>query len=490
MEIIKMIRNHLKLIFFVLDIGLIILASFLAFLLRFDGQIPNARLEGFFVFTFLAIITTPAVFYLFDFYKLSWSYLSLTDLPIIIKGVGTATLFLGTLLYLSRNHPFLMEFPRSVIFLYGILLFFLVSALRFSKRIYWQLIRARSGAPEPKEDQILPITSETLNNNKPKNILITGGAGYIGSVLTRRLLEKGYNVKVIDKLLFGNNSIKDLFDNLNFKFIQADILDSDFMSKSLFNIDAVVNLAAIVGEAACLSRKDLALKTNYLGSVYLARLSKSFGIKRFIQASTCSTYGQQDSNNTVPEPSSLFPVDFYGETKIYAEREIIKLMDDSFNPTILRFSTIYGLSPRMRFDLVVNTFTKKAIKDKEIFIFGGEQWRPLAHIEDVVNSIILALENPLSKIGNQIFNVGANSENYLISEIGKLIKECIPEVEIKTLQGVEDKRSYKVDFSKIEKVLNFKNQKRVKDGIIEIRDTINSGQFPDLEDKIYYNHLV
>jgi nucleoside-diphosphate-sugar epimerase len=485
-----MIKNKSGLIFFVLDIGLIILASFLAFALRFDGQIPQARLENLFVFTFLAVITTPAVFYLFDLYKLSWSYLSLTDLPIIIKGVGVATLFLGTLLYISRNHPLLMEFPRSIIFLYGILLFFLVSGLRFFKRIYWQLIRAKSGAPQPKKDQVSPISFKILDNNKPKNILVTGGAGYIGSVLIRKLLEKGYNVKVIDKLLFGSNSIKDLFDNLNFKFIQADILDSDFMSKSLFNIDAVVNLAAIVGEAACLSRKDSALKTNYLGSVYLARLCKSLGIKRFIQASTCSTYGQQDNNNVVPEPSRLFPVDFYGETKIYAEREIIKLMDDNFNPTILRFSTVYGLSPRMRFDLVVNTFTKKAVKDKEIFIFGGEQWRPLIHVDDVVNSIILALETSLSEVGNQIFNVGSNTENYLISQVGELVKECIPEVEIKILQGVEDKRSYKVDFAKIEKVLNFKNRKKVKDGIIEIRDAINSGRFPDLEDKTYYNHLV
>ena len=486
----KVIKNKSGLIFFVLDIGLIILSCFLAFALRFDGQIPQARLDNLFVFTFLAVIATPAVFYLFDLYKVSWSYLSLTDLPIIIKGVGVATLFLGTLLYISRNHPLLVEFPRSIIFLYGILLFFLVSGLRFFKRIYWQLIRAKSGAPRPKEDQVLPISSKTLNDNKPKNILITGGAGYIGSVLIRKLLEKGYNVKVVDKLLFGNNSIKDLFNNLNFKFIQADILDSDFMSKSLFNIDAVVNLAAIVGEAACLSRKDLALKTNYLGSVYLVRLCKSFGIKRFIQASTCSAYGQQDNNNVVPEPSRLFPVDFYGETKIYAEREIIKLMDDNFNPTILRFSTVYGLSPRMRFDLVVNTLTKKAIKDKEIFIFGGEQWRPLVHVDDVVNSIILALEAPLSKIGNQIFNVGSNTENYLISQVGEMVKEYIPDVEIKTLQGIEDKRSYKVDFTKIEKVLNFKNQKRVKDGIIEIRDAINSSRFPDLENKIYYNHLA
>jgi len=490
MEIIKIIKRHLKLIFFVSDIALIILACALAFILRFDARIPEARFDDLLIFAIIAVFSTPAIFYLFNLYKAPWSYLSLTDLPDIAKGVAASALFIGTLLYFSRHEPSLEEFPRSVIFLYALLLFFLVSGLRFSKRIYWQLIRGESGAPHSSKDQVLSFASQALNNNKPKNILVTGGAGYIGSVLTRKLLERGYNVKVIDELLFGNDSIKELFDNPNFKFVQANILDSDFMSQTLFNIDAVINLAAIVGEAACLSKKDLALKTNYLGSVYLARLCKSLGIKRFIQASTCSAYGQQDDENIVPEPSRLFPVDFYGETKIYAERELIKLMDDNFNPTILRFSTVYGLSPRMRFDLVVNALTKKAVKDKEIFIFGGEQWRPLAHVDDVADSVILALEASLSKVGNQIFNVGSNTENYLISQIGEIVKECIPDTEIKKIQGVEDKRSYKVDFTKIEKVLNFKNKKRVKDGVIEIRDAINSGRFPNLEDKIYYNHLI
>jgi nucleoside-diphosphate-sugar epimerase len=485
-----MIKNKSALIFFVLDLGLIILASVLAFALRFDAQIPEARLDNLFIFALFALVTTPAVFYLFNLYKLSWSYLSLTDIPIIIKGVGVSTLFLGTILYISRNHPLFIEFPRSIIFLYGILLFFLVSALRFSKRIYWQLIRSRTGVSKPKGGQILPLTSKTLNGDKPKNILITGGAGYIGSVLSGELLKQGYNVKVVDKLLFGSEPIKELFNDPNFQFIRGDILNSEEMSKALFDVDAVVNLAAIVGEPACLSKKDLALQTNYLGAVYLARLAKTLGIKRFVQASTCSTYGQQENNNHVPEPARLFPVDFYGETKIYTERELLKLMDSNFNPTILRFSTVYGLSPRMRFDLVVNTLTKKAVKDKEIFIFGGDQWRPLIHVKDVVRSIILALEAPLSKVGSQIFNVGSNAENYLVSQVGEIVKEHIPNVEIKTIQGVEDKRSYKVDFSKIEKTLGFRNEKRVKDGVIEIRDAILSNQFLDLENKIYYNHLV
>jgi len=481
--------NKKGLLFLILDIVLVILTCYLSFVLRFDGTIPRDRLDGLFVFTFFAVIATPLIFYLFNLYKTSWSYLSLTDLPVIVKGVGVSTLFLATLLYVLRESPLLIEFPRSVIFIYAILLFFFISALRFSKRIYWQLIRGQQSVSQPK-DESLPITAKVLNENQAKNILVTGGAGYIGSVLVRKLLNKGYKVKVLDNLLFGDESIKELYSNPNFKFIKGDILNNNNLAQILSDVDTVVNLAAIVGEPACLSKKDLALKTNYLGAVYLARLCKSLGIRRFVQASTCSTYGEQDGNKAVLEPSPLFPADFYGETKIYAERELIKLMDNSFNPTLLRFSTVYGLSPRMRFDLVVNTLTKKAVIDKEILIFGGDQWRPLIHVSDVADAIILVIESSLTKVGNQIFNLGSNTENYLISQIGDIVKECIPNIEVKSVKGVEDKRSYKVDFSKIEKALGFKNKKRVKDGVLEIKQAIESGKFSDLEDKIYYNHLV
>lgn len=489
-KIIKQIKNHLTFIFFLLDIVLIIFASFSAFLLRFDYTIPSVRFTNFFAFTVLAVLTTPIIFYFFNLYKISWKYLTLTDFPTIAKGVGVSTLFLATVLYLFRNYPSFLGFPRSIIFLYGILLFFLVGALRFSKRIYWQLIRGRTGVLKPKDEFVLPLTSKTLKETKPQNILITGGAGYIGSVLSRQLLKQDYNVKIIDKLLFGKESIEDLQTHPNFQLIKGDILDTEIVKKALFDIDAVIHLAAIVGEPACASKQDVALQTNYLGTVYLARLCKAFGIKRFIQASTCSTYGQQDNNKAVAESGRLYPVDFYGETKIYAERELIKLMDESFSPTILRFSTVYGLSPRMRFDLVVNALSKKAVKDKEIFIFGGNQWRPLIHVNDAVMVISLVLKSPFSKVGNQIFNAGANSENYLISRVGELVKESIPELRIKTINGIEDKRSYKVDFSKIEQTLNFRTEKKVRDGIIEIRDAIKQGRFSNPEDKIYYNHLV
>jgi nucleoside-diphosphate-sugar epimerase len=184
------------------------------------------------------------------------------------------------------------------------------------------------------------------------------------------------------------------------------------------------------------------------------------------------------------------PVDFYGETKIYAEKEVIKLIGQDFTPTILRFSTVYGLSPRMRFDLVVNTFVKNAMKNKEIVIFKGNQWRPLINVDDLARAIKICLEAPLAKVGNQIFNVGDNKENYSITGVGDIVKECLPEIKITNIEKTADNRSYKVCFDKIEKVLGFKAEKTVKDGVLEMVSAWNEGRFGDAENKIYYNHLV
>jgi len=481
------IRNHPTIIFVVCDVFLIFFSVLAAFLLRFDGKIPAEKLNNLWAFTVLAVFLTIPIFLFRDTYKTSWLYVSLTDLPNIIGGVIISSFALGTALFIFRGNPFFVGFPRSIIFIYTILLFLFVGGLRFSKRIYWQLIRSKiSGGQE----EIISST-EIKPPEKPRlrTILVTGGAGYVGSVLCRQLLNAGYKVKVIDKLLFGNRSINELKINPNFQLIQEDILNTNEIEKNLFDVEAVIHLAAIVGEAACASDKELAIQTNYSGTVYLARLCKAYGIKRFIFASTCSTYGKTEEE-IVEEESHSRPVDFYGETKIYAERELVKLMDKNFSPTILRFSTVYGLSPRMRFDLIVNTLTKKALKEGKIVIFGGEQWRPLIHVADVSRAISLCLEVPISETGNQIINVGDNKECYLISELGELVRECIPGTKIEKINNLIDQRSYRVGFSKIEKILNFRAKKTVKDGIIEVSKAIKEGRFGDVEDKKYYNHLI
>lgn len=472
--------------FLFMDIAVIMVSVFLSFLFRFEGQIPPVLIRGYYVFGLLAMLITPPVFYFFNLYKISWSYVSLSDLPTIGKGVFTSVLSVGTVMFFLREYYYFAGFPRSVIFIYGIVLFIMVGGLRFSKRIYWQLIKGSALIDEEKNNP-LPLLKKL---DIPGTVLVTGGAGYIGSVLVRELLNNGFRVKVVDKLMFGKGSIEELEKNPDFRFIEADILDLETMAKALADVDAVVHLAAIVGEAACSARKELAIKTNYLGTVHLARLCKAYGIRRFIYASTCSAYGKSEEEDIMEENSKATPVDFYGETKVYAEKDIARLIDRNFSPTILRFSTVYGLSPRMRFDLVVNIFAKNAVTKGEISIFSGSQIRPLIHVADLARAICLCLKNPIEKVGNQIFNVGDNNENYLISELGAIVKELVPALKVNSINEAKDQRSYRVNFNKIEKFLSFRSQKKVKDGMQEIIRALEDGRIKDAENKIYYNHLV
>jgi nucleoside-diphosphate-sugar epimerase len=330
----------------------------------------------------------------------------------------------------------------------------------------------REKTNKSKKSPLLPSVGAMHFDGKVKKVLVTGGAGYIGSILVRKLLDRGYKVVVLDKLLFGKYPIKDLEPNPNFEFINGDILNNRSLVKALIGIDAVVNLAAIARESSCARHRDIAQNTNYLGAVYVALACKKFGIKRFIQASTCSVYGQIKENMAAKENAKLFPVDFYSETKISAEKELMKLADDNFIPTILRFGTAYGLSPRMRFDLVMNAFVKNALQENEITVFGGNQWRPLVHVSDVAEAICLVLKSPFDRVAKQIFNVGANKENYKIADLAVFIKELLPDVKIKKIGNMNDERSYRVDFTKIRKKLGFITRKKLKDGIIELKNSI------------------
>lgn len=490
-KFINFLKRYRIAILLLLDIVMVVLASYLSFLLRFDGVIPDGRYEGFLWFTGVAILITPLVFHVFKLYRIPFSFISLSDLPSILKGVLVSVFILGTGLFLLRDAPQLMGFPRSVIFIYALLLLLFVGTVRFSKRIYWQIMRNNSEIFRiSKEQTFFPLTSEFLNGKKLETVLVTGGAGYIGSMLVGELLKKGYKVKVYDKMLFGRQSLAQFESSPRLKIIEGDILDIPSLEQNMVDVDMVVHTAAIVGEAACSTDKDVAIRTNYLGAVNVAKISKSYGVKRFIYFSTCSAYGKSDNEDEVDESSPLRPVDFYGETKIYAERDILRLTDEKFSPTILRLSTVHGLSNRMRFDLVVNIFSKKAQREGKITVFGGDQWRPLIHVKDLVKAVITILESPLSKVGGRIFNVGGDNENYLISDLGELVKQAFPEVQVETLEAMTDQRSYRVKFGKIERELGFHPDYTVLDSMKEIKEALDRGDFPNIDDWHYYNHLA
>lgn len=325
--------------------------------------------------------------------------------------------------------------------------------------------------------------------NNGKRILVTGGAGYIGCILVDRLLKSGYKVIILDKLMFGVDPLKYFLKNPNpnLAIIVGDIQNEDDVQRALENADAVIHLAAIVGDPACAADSELAVNVNFNATVRLADLCKKRKIKKFVFASTCSVYGQ-GRKEILHEDSEVNPISLYAETRLYGERGILSLADKNFAPVLLRLGTLFGLSPRMRFDIIVNYLTQKAYKEKKISIFGGEQWRPLLHVVDAARAFQITMESPQEKIANQIFNVGL--QNLKIKDIGITIKNNIPGAKIKTLEELADKRSYNVSFEKIRKVLNFKAEKSLETGIKEIFESLQNGTIPDPTDRIYYNHYA
>lgn len=310
-----------------------------------------------------------------------------------------------------------------------------------------------------------------------KKVLVTGGAGYIGSVLVRLLLENKYQVRVFDSLMFGGNSLIDLFNNDNFDFYKGDIRNETDLENALTGIDYVVHLAAIVGDPACAKQPELAKSTNFEGSQLVYTVANRLNVKRLVFSSTCSNYGKmEDPNSMVDENSTLSPVSLYAETKVQTEKFLLSQPKTNFcKPVVLRFSTVYGLSQRPRFDLTVNEFTKELALGRELVIFGEQFWRPYCHVIDLARSVMLAMEAPLEKVEFNVFNVGDSSENYQKKMIVDEVLKFIPDAKIKYVQKNEDPRDYRVSFEKIKNVLGFSITKKVPDGIAQILKVIKDG---------------
>lgn len=314
-----------------------------------------------------------------------------------------------------------------------------------------------------------------------KNILVTGGAGYIGSVLVRQLLTKGYTVRVLDSLKFGGDALYDVAQNPNFEFIKGDIRDKNSVALALNNMHAVAHLAAIVGDPACKKFAEEANEVNGSGSVELFKACEKANIERFVFASTCSNYGKMaDPNAFVVEESDLNPVSLYAELKVAFETFLMNDRKDSkMCATALRFSTVYGFSPRIRFDLTVNEFTRNVALTGEQEIWGPEFNRPYCHVDDLARAVVLVLESPAEKVKAQVFNVGDTSENYTKRNLMEEISDIIPETKAHYVDSAEDPRDYRVNCDKIKNQLGFSITKTVPDGIREIYKLIQNGLISD-----------
>lgn len=320
-------------------------------------------------------------------------------------------------------------------------------------------------------------------------ILVTGGAGYIGSTLTPLLLAAGHQVRVLDFLAYGGQSLLGVWAHPGFEFALGDIRDREVVRTVVTDMDAVVHLAAIVGDPACSRHPDLARSTNLDASLALIAESQSAGIKRFIFASTCSNYGKmKDGNQYVDEDSDLSPVSLYAETKVAVENALLQSGSSGrWCPTPLRFATIYGVSPRMRFDLTVNEFTMEILTKKHLKVYGEQFWRPYVHARDAARAIELVLNSAPEQVGGRVFNVGATNENFQKQQLVEMIRPYAPDAVVEFVFKAEDPRDYRVSFARIADSLGFKITRTVEQGIAEIAQLVRDNICENLADQKYRN---
>ncbi len=327
-----------------------------------------------------------------------------------------------------------------------------------------------------------------------RHILITGGAGYIGSLLTSELLRLNYRVTVLDSLLFGGESLVPFLHHPNFHFVKSDVTEpraiKDAVKDNWQKPDSIIHLAAIVGFPACQAvGRQVAWKYNVEATKMVFEQAVGLGVERFVFASTYSNYGLSEDGQPVTEESPLNPQSIYAETKIASEEFLLSQKDTSCAPLLFRFATLYGISPRTRFDLIVNQFVLEAFTKRQLIIYQRGYSRSFVHIRDVARGIILGLEAEKTKVQGQIFNLGTDSGNYSKDDIVRLILKRMPQtiVEYKDLTFGGDMRDITVSFAKIKNVLGFDTTLDVDDGIRELLFALKMGIIQNPTDAHYRN---
>jgi nucleoside-diphosphate-sugar epimerase len=322
------------------------------------------------------------------------------------------------------------------------------------------------------------------------SVLITGGAGYIGSVLTAHLLGAGHRVRVLDKLIFGQSSLAPVSAHSSFELLEGDVRDLPTVQRAVKGVDVIVHLAAIVGDPACRAVPDIAREVNGDGAELLLETALRNQVGRFIFASTCSNYGRMaDPSTYVTEESELRPVSLYAELKVAFEKTLLAANREGFVPIVLRFATAFGISPRPRFDLVVNEFTRDLYEQRHLEVFGETFWRPYCHIADISEAVRLAIEADKKKVRGNAFNVGKTTENYRKKDIVKLILERLPDraTFVSYVKKDEDPRDYRVSFEKINETLGLEPTVTVGRGIEQIISALEGKVVGDTTNGMYRN---
>lgn len=433
---------------------------------KMDGA---ATIRFLFAYGWMWSLIALAVFQLHGFYTRTRGYAEPYKALVIVRAVTVfifGFVFADYLVY-SRS-----LFPRELAVL------------------SWALVLAAIGGSRIVTNWLVSVAPVQPPRSAPKGetVLVVGGAGYIGSALVPLLLENGYRVRVLDSLLFGKDPLSAAARNPKFELIAGDVRDIRVVVQATKGCQSVVHLAAIVGDPACDENRHLAAEVNRAATRMLIDVCQGNGVQRFLFASTCSVYGASDF--LMDEHAQMAPISLYAQTKVDSEKLLLDAVSGSFTPTVLRLATLFGISPRPRFDLVVNLLTARAVRTGKITIFNGEQWRPFMHVYDAARAFLTCLNMGNAHVlSGEIYNAGSYTLNHRLSELGAMIAEIVPTVAVEHIEN-EDRRNYRVTFDKIHTRLGFVCERTLEDGIREIANMVIDSPVPDFNTEIFNNRAM